>query len=90
MSTISIVGSHGSFEVDINGVVIDRDTMPEEYRGIYMVDLNEWERYWGRSRKDVGGIDVLDIGAWSGAGEHEPAEMDWREEVKRMREEEAE
>jgi hypothetical protein len=52
------------------------------YDNIARLDVLEWRLYWGKDADLFAGHDILDFGSWDKSGHYEPAEMDWRNEVK--------
>jgi len=75
----TVYGSHGTFEIDERGV--PHGEVPRAYGLIVRWDLAEWQRYW--NKPFIESFDVLDLGGWTQNGAYEPAEADWREEIKR-------
>lgn len=82
--------SHGQFLIYPDGRVAEWNAYePDDYDAQSMAriakfDLDEWKKYWGWEGELPKGFDILDLGYWLKDEMYEPADDNWREEIKRM------
>jgi len=86
----TIESSNGVLTVDANNGLVDVaksiyfDEADDKFRSITVFDIKEFEAYYGYGIIEGDNIDILDLGYWYKDGYEEPA-MDWREELKILR-----
>lgn len=89
----SISGSHGEFEVDRNGYVLNHVTYCDDtcecdglgYSEVFRVDVEElklfYETHWNLQALYLCGLDVCEVSWWRKDGIYSPASMYFRIEM---------